>query len=260
MLKLIDTHAHLDSSQFNQDREEVIQNCIRNEINYIIDPAVNYESCKAVLELSHRHNPIYCCLGIHPHDAKEMSDEIMAGIEDMLKEEKVVAIGEIGLDYHYNFSPKEKQKEVFREFLKLAKKHKLPVVIHSRESDSDMINILESEMDESLTGQMHCFSSNYDIAQKILKFNFYISFTGSITFSNRLNDVVESIPIERLLLETDSPYMSPVPHRGKRNDPTRLVHVVKKISEIKGLSENEVSEITCKNAINLFNLLKRNNY
>jgi TatD DNase family protein len=254
ILKLIDTHAHLDSSQFNQDRDEVIQNSINSEIGYIIDPAVNYESCKTVFELSRKHDLIYCCLGIHPHDAKEMNDKILSEIEDMLKEKKVVAIGEIGLDYHYNFSPKDKQKEVFRAFLKLAKKTKLPVVIHNRESDSDMIDILESEMDENLTGQMHCFSSTLDMAQKILNFNFYISFTGSITFSDRYNNIVESIPIEKLLLETDSPYMSPVPHRGKRNDPTRLIHVVKKIAAIKGISEDQVSEITCKNAINLFNL------
>jgi TatD DNase family protein len=256
MLKLIDTHAHLDSSQFNQDRDEVIKNCISNNIAFIIDPAVNYDSCKHVLELCHKHDLIYCCLGIHPHDAKEMNDEIMSGIENMLIDEKAIAIGEIGLDYHYNFSPKEKQKEVFREFLKVAKKHKLPVVIHNRESDSDMIDILESEMDENLTGQMHCFSSNLEMAQKILNFNFHFSFTGSITFSEQYNKIVEIIPIERLLLETDSPYMSPVPHRGKRNDPTRLIYIVKKIAEIKGLSEDQVSEITCKNAIKLFNLIE----
>jgi TatD DNase family protein len=204
--------------------------------------------------LSKRYDLLYCCLGVHPHDAKEMNDKIMCAIEQMIIEKKVCAIGEIGLDYHYNFSPKEKQKEVFREFLKLAKKFKLPVVIHNRESDSDMMNILESEMDSNLRGQLHCFSGDAVMAKRMLEYNFHISFTGSITFSKKSDEIIRDIPLEKILLETDSPYMSPVPHRGKRNDPGRLIYVLKKICEIKGLTEYEVAEKTNLNAMELFNL------
>jgi TatD DNase family protein len=255
MRKIIETHAHLDSSQYNEDRDSVINNCILADIKYIINPAVNFKSCQDVLNLAAKYEFFYICLGIHPHDSKEYTDNIMIEIEKMLGNKKVIGVGEIGLDYHYNYSPKDKQKEVFREFLKLAKKYKIPVVIHNRESDNDMLNILESEMNENLKGQLHCFSSDIDFAKRILEYNFFISFTGSITFSNRYNEVVNQVPIEKMLLETDSPYMSPVPHRGKRNDPTRLIYIIEKIAEIKNLDASQVIEITYSNAINLFNLI-----
>jgi TatD DNase family protein len=255
MNKIIDTHSHLDSDQFDKDRDDVINRCNENGIKFIIDPAVNFQTCKKVLELADRYESLYVCLGVHPHDAKEYNDTVMTDIEKLLDHKKVVGIGEIGLDYHYNFSPKDTQKEVFREFLKLAKRRSLPVIIHDREADKDIIDILESEMDENLKGQFHCFAGDKDMAKRVLDYGFYISFTGSITFhKNKYSDLLFDMPLEKMLLETDSPYMSPVPFRGKRNDPCNLIYIIKKIAEVKGRPETDIIEITYKNAINLFKL------
>jgi TatD DNase family protein len=252
---LIDTHAHLDSKQFDDDRDEVIRKCKMQGFKYIIDPATNYETCKKVIDLSEKYDVIYTALGIHPHDAKEYSDNIMLKIEEMLKIKKVLAIGEIGLDYHYDFSPVEAQKTVFREFLKLAKRHSLPVIIHNRESDKDMMDILESEYDANLKGQFHCFSGDLDLAKRILDFNFYISFTGSVTFNkNKSDEILRNVPFDRLLLETDSPYMAPIPYRGKRNDPANIPVIVKYISTVLNKTEDEIIEQTNNNAVRFFNL------
>jgi TatD DNase family protein len=255
MNRLIDTHAHLDSTQFDEDRDEIINNSIQNGIKFIINPAVNFESCKKIIDLANQHESIYVCLGIHPHDAKEYNDAMMSDIEDLLNSKKVVGVGEIGLDYHYNFSPKEQQKLVFREFLRLAKRKSLPVVIHNRNADEDIMKILESEIDENLKGQFHCFSGDNELAKKVLEYGFYISFTGSITFpKNKYIGVVSKIPLEKLLLETDSPYMSPNPFRGQVNNPGRLIYIVKKIAQIKGLPESKIIEMTHDNAVELFKL------
>jgi TatD DNase family protein len=252
---LIDTHAHFDAKQFDGDRDELIQKCKEQGFKYIIDPATNYETSKKVLEISKRHEIIHTAIGIHPHDAKEYSDDIMLKIEGLYKNDKVLAVGEIGLDYHYDFSPREMQKKVFREFLKLAKKIDLPVIIHNRESDKDMIDILETEADERLKGQFHCFSGDMELAKRVLEFGFYISFTGSITFNkNKSDEILKIIPSDRLLLETDSPYMAPIPHRGKRNDPTNIPVIARYIAGVLNKSEEIIIEETNKNAIKFFKL------
>jgi TatD DNase family protein len=257
---LIDTHAHLDSKQFDDDRDDVIEKCKTQGFKYIIDPATNYETSKKVLDLSRKYDIIYTAIGIHPHDAKEFSDDIMIKMEDMYKNDKVIAVGEIGLDYHYDFSPREIQKTVFREFLRLAKKIALPVIIHNRESDKDMIEILESEADNRLKGQFHCFSGDLELARKVLDFGFSISFTGSITFNkNKSDEILRIIPSDRLLLETDSPYMAPIPHRGKRNDPKNIPVIAGYISRVLNIPEQEIIEQTNQNAVKFFNLPENRN-
>jgi TatD DNase family protein len=255
MNKFIDTHAHLDDKKFDEDRDIVIQKCVDAGTKFIIDPAVNIVSCKKIKMLTDKYDIIYAAYGIHPHDAKDAQDNDPAIIESMFSDKKAVAVGEIGLDYHYDFSPREIQIKVFRDFLKLAKKIKKPVIIHNRESDEDMMEILESESSPDLTGQLHCFSGDTKLAKILLDMGFYISFTGSITFSkNQYSEVVEMIPLDRLLLETDSPYMSPVPFRGRRCDSTMIPAIVEKISEIKRTDKEIIFNETYKNSLKLFGL------
>ena len=255
MNKYIDTHAHLDDKKFDEDRGLVIQKCVDAGVDFIIDPGVNLRTCRNIKALSDEYDLVYAAYGIHPHDAKESEDNSLAAIESMLSDQKAVAVGEIGLDYHYDFSPREKQKEVFRDFLKLAKKIKKPVIIHNRESDADIMEILESEHSQELRGQFHCFSADIKMAQSLLDMGFYISFTGSITFpKNQYAEVIDMIPLDRLLLETDSPYMSPVPFRGRRCDSTMIPNIVNKISEIKNIREEIIYAETYKNSLNLFSL------
>jgi TatD DNase family protein len=259
MFNYIDTHAHLDDKKFDDDRETLIEKCKAHGVDYILDPAVNIETCGKVTALAEKHDFIFTALGIHPHDAKEANDTALTKIEMMLGYKKAIAVGEIGLDYHYDFSPHEVQKIVFRDFLRLAKKIKKPVIIHNRESDKDMLDILESEASPDLTGQFHCFSGDVAMAKRLLAMGFHISFTGSVTFpKNQYAETIEMIPLDRLLLETDSPYMSPVPFRGKRCDPTMIPKTVEKISEIKKISMEQIYTETYKNSINLFRFPNKN--
>jgi TatD DNase family protein len=251
----IDTHAHLDSPEFSKDRDVVIQRALDANVKYIIDPATNLETCKQVLALAEKYHSVNACVGVHPHDAKEVDEGVLEEVEQLSYHHKVVGIGEIGLDFHYDFSPREKQREVFRAFLQMAKRRNLPVVVHSRESDKDIMEILESEISEDLHGQFHCFSGDVVMAKRVLELGFFISFTGNITFlKNRLLNVMNEVPLERFLLETDSPYMSPVPHRGKRNEPSWVPLIAAKIGEVKGVSVEEIASVTTKNANRLFGL------
>lgn len=258
MINFIDTHAHIDDKRFDEDRDLIIKKCIESGLKWIIDPAVNMNSCQKIYELSKKYDSIFAAYGIHPHDSKEMKVDYLSKIEELMQDEKAVAVGEIGLDYYYDYSPKEKQKAVFRDFLKLAKKIKKPVIIHNRNSDQDLMDILESEYTSDLKGQFHCFSGDVTLAERILALNFYISFTGSITFpKNKYTEVVERVPLDRILLETDSPYMAPVPFRGKRADSSMIPFIVKKIAEIKKVSEYIIYNYAYNNTITLFNNLNR---
>ena len=261
MNNFIDTHAHIDDKRFDEDRDLVLTKCSETGVKYIIDPAVNFSSCERVFQLSKKYDMIFSAFGIHPHDSKEANDHYLNKIEELLEDKKAVAVGEIGLDYYYDFSPKDTQKAVFKDFIKLAKKIKKPVIIHNRNSDEDVMEILESEYSPDLIGQFHCFSGNVRLAQRVLNLGFYISFTGSITFSkNKYAEIVEMVPIDKILLETDSPYMAPVPHRGRRADPTMIPVIVKRIAEIKKVSEDVIYENTYKNTFKLFNNLSQEYY
>lgn len=251
---MIDTHAHIDSVQFDDDRADVIKRAKESGIEKIIVPAIQASTFPNLFQIVNSYDILYSGVGIHPHHALEFKEHI-DDIEYYSKEAKVVAIGEIGLDYYYDFAPKKVQIDAFRQQLKIAKEKKLPVIVHNRDSDNDLIECLKKEQNGELNGVLHCFSSGKEMLYKAFDLGFYVSFTGNITFNkNRLPEIIEVTPLDRILLETDSPYMTPIPHRGKRNEPSFVKYIAKKISEIKSIDLEEVKMKTTENAKKLFKL------
>ncbi|MBS1538244.1 MAG: TatD family hydrolase [Bacteroidetes bacterium] len=252
---MIDTHAHIDSEQFDDDRAEMLERAWAAGVEAIIIPAIapsGFEKLQAIVESDKR---IFRGVGIHPHNATEATDEILEQIEQDATSKRVVAIGEIGLDYYYDFAPKNLQKEIFRKQLRIAKRHKLPVIIHNRESDDDILSILDDEQDGSLEFVLHCFSSSSEVLERALELGAHISFTGNITYKkSTLADVLSRTPIERIMIETDSPYMTPVPNRGKRNEPSFVGFVAQKIADIHTLTIEKVLSMTSQTARNFFRL------
>ena len=253
---MIDTHAHLNFDAFKEDTDKVIERAKSAGVEYIIVPGVEPENLNSLLDFAKSYNEIYCAMGIHPHNAKGIGNEEIMTVEKNCTENKVVAIGEIGLDYYYDFASPEEQKDLFRKQIKIAKNNKLSVIIHNREADDDIYRILNEEQDGNLNGVLHCFSSGVDFLEKSLNLGFYVSFTGNITFKKvDLTEVVKSTPMNRILLETDSPFMTPVPYRGKRNEPAFVKFVAEKIAEIKNIKIEEVISMTTENAKKLFGLM-----
>lgn len=253
---MIDTHAHINAEVYDDDRAQVIKQAFDSGVERIIIPAIEPEKFDSVLSLAHEYEDIYCAIGIHPHNANEVNAETLKLVTEKAQLSKVIAIGEIGLDYYYDFAPKETQKIAFIEQIKIAKDLNLPIIVHNRESDNDLLDILEKQQDGSLKGVLHCFSSDENMLERALKLGFFVSFTGNITFKkSNLAGVVKNTPLDRILLETDSPYMTPVPFRGKRNQPSFVRMVAEKISEIKEISFQEVVQMTTNNAKNLFKFL-----
>jgi TatD DNase family protein len=253
---MIDTHAHLDAEAFDEDRAEVIQKTIDEGIEAIIVPAIEPEHFERVVSLSENYDKIYHGIGIHPHNAKDATEENLSLVEEYASKKKTVAIGEIGLDYYYDFAPRETQIQAFIKQLKIAKNLGLPVIVHNREATEDLFRIIKEEQDGNLRGVLHCFSENVENMEKSIDLGFFISFTGNITFKkSSMSDVVKNTPLNKLMLETDAPYMAPVPFRGKRNEPAFLKMTAEKISEIKLISLDEVITMTTKNAKFLFNLI-----
>lgn len=255
---LIDTHAHLDSSRFNKDRAEVIKNARDTGVSYIVNIGADLRSSRYSVKLAREYPFIFATVGIHPHDAIGLDANVLAELEKLAGEEKVVAIGEIGLDYYYDHSPRDIQRAAFIDQLVLAKKLNLPIVVHSREAEEDTMNILKEHYAGAGTGILHCFSGSLAMAREALDLGFYLAFGGVVTFKNAggLLEVLREIPLDRILLETDCPYLTPVPHRGKRNEPAYLPYVAEKIAEIKGVAIEELAEITTANAIRVYNLGK----
>ncbi len=252
---MIDTHAHIDREEFTEDRKEMLDRAFTNGINTIIIPAIKPSDFKKVIDIAELDERIFCAVGIHPHDANTATEENLRLIENLAKHPKVVAIGETGLDYYYDYSPIDVQIASFEQHLQLSKRLDLPIIVHNRESDDDIIKLIEENQDGSLRGVMHCFSGEKNTLERALALDFFISFTGNITFKkSTLAPLVEEVPMDRLLLETDAPFMSPVPMRGKRNEPSFLKFTVEKIAEIKKISINEVINMTTMNAKRLFNL------
>lgn len=252
--KIIETHCHLDYLK-NESLQDILKKSEEAGIEKIITISVEPDNFDAVRELASQHAQIYFTQGIHPHDAKLSSDEALKIIEERVNDKKMVAIGEIGLDYHYDNSPREKQREVFRAQLDIAIKHDKPVVIHSRDADEDMMTILKEKAPKlKRKGVVHSFTSGPELAQTAIDLGFYLGFNGIITFkkAQEVRDIVQLCPIERILTETDAPFLTPVPHRGKENAPFYLPHVIEKIAEIKNLPYEEVLDITYKNAFDLF--------
>ena len=247
-----DSHAHYDDERFNEDRESLIESLREKGVDFIVNAAADMKSCYTSLALAEKYPFIYSSVGVHPHDVKDLTD---ADIEEMRKlaaHSKVVAIGEIGLDYYYDNSPREDQRKWFRVQLELAKELDLPVIIHSREASQETFDmIVESGVKE---GVIHCFTGSYELAKEYVKRGFYLGIGGSLTFKNakKAVEVVEGIDLKHLLIETDCPYLTPVPHRGERNDSSYLKFVVEKIAEIKGVSTDEVAKTSSDNAKKLF--------
>ena len=252
--KVIDTHAHYDDEAFDEDRDSLIKGMLSDSVEKIITIGCSLERSRMALELAEKYDNIYCAVGIHPEDCYDLPENYLSEIEKMARSsKKVVAIGEIGLDYHWEGYKKKKQAEVFREQLALAKELSLPVVIHSRDATQDTIEILREYRPK---GVMHCFSGSAETAREIIDLGMMISFTGVITFKNarKAVEACSVIPIERLMLETDCPYMAPVPHRGQRCNSSMVHFTAEKVAEIKGLSVKETIEICNENAVRFFGL------
>lgn len=255
---LIDTHVHLEMEDFDKDRTDVIQRAKDSGIGYILTVGSDLEGCRKALELSEKESIIYASVGIHPHEVKDIDNKTYIEIRELAKGGKVVAYGEIGLDYHYDLSPREIQRRCFREQIEIAKELKLPIIVHSREARDDTLRILEEAKAKEVGGIMHCFSGDIDMAKKVIDMGFYISIAGPVTFkkAERPKALVRNIPVENILIETDSPYLSPDPFRGKRNEPSYLRYIAEAIAELKGLSFEDVSRVTSYNAMKLLGIGK----
>lgn len=253
---LFDTHVHLNAEQFSEDLNEVIDRARMEGVRYMVVVGFDRPTIIKAMELIEEYDFIYASIGWHPVDAIDMRDEDLEWIEELAKHPKVVAIGEMGLDYYWDKSPKEVQQEVFRKQIQLAKKVKLPIVIHNREATADIVTILKEENAAEVGGIMHCFSGSVEVAKECVEMNFYISLGGPVTFKNakKPKEVAQEIPLKKLLIETDCPYLAPHPYRGKRNEPSYVKLVAEQIAELKGLSYEEVSQVTTENAKILFGI------
>ena len=257
-MNFIDTHTHLYSNKFTNDRNDVINNAIQSGVLKMFLPNISSEYTDSMLELCKKF-PENCfpMMGLHPCDVKIQSmEKELLHVEEMLQKEKFIAVGEIGLDLYWDKSTLDLQKEAFRFQIELAKKHKLPIAIHVRDSFSEAIEIVEELNDENLSGVFHCFTGDNEQAKRVIDLqNFFLGIGGVLTFKNSgLDKTISKIDIKHLLLETDAPYLTPSPYRGKRNESKYIVNIAEKLAEIKGISINEVGELTTKNARNLFKL------
>ena len=253
---LFDTHMHLNARQFAEDREETIQRAFDAGVHYMVVVGFDRETIPLAIEIAEQNETIYASVGWHPVDAIDMTDNDLQWIEELVAHPKVVAIGEMGLDYHWDKSPKDIQKEVFRKQIHLAKKVNMPIIIHNREATEDIIQILKEENAGEVGGIMHCYNDSVDYVQACLDMNFYISLGGPVTFKNAPlpKEVAKQVPLDRLLIETDAPYLAPHPNRGKRNEPAYVKLVAEKIAELREMDVEEISERTTKNGLALFGI------
>jgi TatD DNase family protein len=259
---LIDTHTHLDDERFNADRDALISRAHEAGVEAFVTIGCDLASSRAAVLLADHYSDVFATVGVHPHEVKHIEDGWYDELRRLAQHQKVVGFGEIGLDYHYNHSPPRLQRERFREQVCLARDLQLPIVIHTREAEQDTITILKEEHARDVGGVFHCFSGDAALAKAALDLGFYISFSGVITFQNAepLRQIVKTVPTDRLLIETDCPYLTPVPHRGKRNEPAYVAVVAQKIAELftEGvLSLEKLAEITSTNARRLFRLTSR---
>ena len=256
MLTYIDSHAHYDDEQFDADRDELLPRLHENGVRNIINIGCSMERSEFSVELAKKYQFVYAAVGIHPEDASGAPSDYLEKIRRLAEYEKVVAIGEIGLDYHFEGYDRDMQMRFFEEQLDLAKEMDLPVVIHSRDATEDTMDILGKRGE--VKGVMHCFSGSAETAKQVLKLGMNISFTGVLTFKNarKAIEALKVTPLDRLLLETDCPYMAPEPNRGKRCDSGMIVNVIGKIAEVKGISPEEIAEQTVKNTLRLFSGIK----
>lgn len=257
---LIDTHTHLDDTRYDGDREAMIARAREAGVDTFITIGCDLATSKAAVELADRYPFVYASIGVHPHEVRHIDDGWYDELRRLAKHPKVVAYGEIGLDYHYNHSPPTLQRERFREQIQLARELTLPVVIHTREAQEDTIAILKEEQAADVGGVFHCFTGDAWLAKDGLDLGFHLSFSGVVTFQNAtmLREIVATVPMDRILIETDCPYLTPVPHRGKRNEPAYVRLVAETIASVKStaapVSVDEVGRLTSANACRLFRL------
>ncbi|MFC5648878.1 TatD family hydrolase [Paenibacillus solisilvae] len=253
---LIDTHTHLDAHQFDEDRAEVIERARAAGVHKLVNIGFNRETIPTTMALAEQYEFIYAAVGWHPVDSIDMLPGDLEWIASLCDHPKVVAIGEIGLDYHWDTSPKDVQQRVFRQQIQLAKQKRKPIVIHNRDAHEDVVRILKEEDAKDVGGIMHCYSGSWETAKKCLDMNFYISFGGPVTFKNARvpKEVLSKVPLDRILIETDAPYLAPHPHRGKRNESAFVRLVAETAAEITGKSVAEIAKITTENALKCFGI------
>ena len=249
-----DTHAHYDDEAFDSDREELLPKLAKDDVGLIIDPGCDVLSSRKALELAERFPFVYAAVGLHPEELDKYSPESFEEICSMARHPRCVAIGEIGLDYYWDASHKEEQKELFRRQIELALELDKPVIVHDREAHGDCLEIVRDY--PGLRGVFHCYSGSAEMAKELLKLGWYLGFDGPVTYKNarKALEVLELCPMDRMLMETDSPYLSPVPMRGKRNDSSNLKYVAKKIAQVKGISPEQAAAITLENGCRLFGI------
>jgi len=255
---LIDSHAHIQGKEYAGETEAVIQRAQDAGVQQIIvvGGAGDLSSNESAVALAESNSNLYATVGMHPHDAKDVGAEELRKLKELTSHSKVVAVGETGLDYYYNHSPREVQRKVFTKFIHMACETGLPLVVHERDAAKEAAELLRGEGASNVRGVIHCFTGDYDAARRYLDLGFYLSFTGIITFKNAepLRDVVRKVPLEKMFVETDSPYLTPVPFRGKRNEPAFVRFVAECVAGVKGLSIAEVARATSQNVRHLFKI------
>ncbi len=252
---IFDTHAHYDDERFNEDRDQLLSSLFEGSVSHIINCGCDLKSSLTTIALAEKYPNLYAAIGVHAHEASDCTDGDLAKIAELYSHKKVVAVGEIGLDYHYDFSPRDRQIEVFTHQVKLANELDLPVIIHDREAHEDTLNIIREYRPK---GVVHCFSGSREMAEEIVKLGLYIGLGGAVTFKNARKpiEVAEYLPLDRLLLETDAPYMTPVPFRGQRCDSAHIAYTAEKIAEVKGMDVQELIDACNNNAKDLFKINK----
>lgn len=253
---LIDTHTHLDDSRYDGDRDAMLMRAREAGVAMMITIGCDLATSRAAIHLAEQYEFVYASIGVHPHEVKHIGDDWYDEFRRLARHPKVVAYGEIGLDYHYNHSPPQMQRERLREQVRLARELKRPVVIHTREAQADTVAILRDEQASAVGGVFHCFSGDAALAKDALDLGFFLSFSGIITFQNAtaLRDLVQAVPLDRILIETDCPYLAPVPHRGKRNEPAYVGQVAEQIAQVKALPVDDIAAATTRNAHVLFKI------
>ncbi len=251
---LVDSHAHLDGRQYADDLDETINRATANGISHILTIGCDMESSASSIAIAEKYEHIFAAVGVHPHDATEIETESLMQLRSMLAHPKVVALGEIGLDFYRDRTPRETQRSAFRKQIQLAKEVGKPIIVHDRDAHDEVIQILREEHAAEVGGVLHCFSGDATMAEQCLELGFYLSFTGTITYpkNQEIREVIKSIPVDRMLVETDCPYLSPQKFRGKRNEPAYVRYTAEKMAEIKGLNIEDIARITSRNCHNLF--------
>lgn len=255
-MELFDTHAYVYDKRFDNDREQVLSDVFAH-LKYVVCPSENLETSRKTTDLVNRYPRLYGAVGIHPHETCHATEDSLQELESVARENhKIVAIGEIGLDYHYFYSDKEMQQKWFHRQIELAGKLDLPIIIHDRDAHGDTLRILREHKRDSLRGILHCYSGSLEMAKEFIRLGFYISFAGPVVFpkSTKLKQVAKGIPLNRLLIETDSPYLAPPPHRGERNTPRNVIYVAEEIARLKDLSVEAVVFQTTTNACNIYKI------